>query len=604
MKWLCKGKVLLCIRQDIFVFSEFYFDNSKENVNFAAMKKLFLTNLFALMAAFAIAVPVKRGQWRTITLADGSQVRVEAVGDEFCHFWRSAAGDTYIMKGNVFVKADVHELEGAAAEEREKVTTLRRARFVKYFGHEYGDVSNGKKKIPALKKLEGVKKGIVMLVEFADVHFTEEHTPEYYNQVLNVGGPAEKGYVGSVKQYFLDQSNDKFTVDFDVAPIVRLPESHEAYVDLEETDDSKPKKNYLPDIIRYTVDQLKSNPTYGWTSHDWAPYDWDNDGEIDMVFVLYAGYGQNTKDDDVTLIWPHESSIREKNPVVSGKVVSTYACTNEINWNFGNGDLESGIGTFCHEFSHCLGYPDLYDVDYNCESQGITAMDYWDLMDSGDGNGDGFVPCPFSIHERMTAGWITPKELEDNKEYSHLRPITEKDGGDSYIMTNPNNPNEMYIFEAIQNTGWASGLYRSKGLLVIHVDYNATAWTSNRVNCIQDPTINTISRCTYVPADGDFYPDRSSQIRGDLYPYKTVNSLELKWNTGDGEGNRDCPIKLRNIVVNDDNTVSFTTGEATAVESVLSEAQQASACYNLSGQKVGADYRGIVLKNGKKYLAK
>lgn len=520
------------------------------------MKKLFLTNLFALVAAFAMAVPAQRGQWKTITLVDGSLLKVEAIGDEFCHYWRSAAGDAYVMKNNVFVKADIHELQESVLAERERINAHRMARFEKHFGNAFGESPVVQKRaFGTFKKLEGVKKGLVMLVEFADIHFTEEHTPEYYEQVLNVGGPAEKGYKGSVKQYFLDQSNDKFTVDFDVAPIVRLPKTHEAYV--VPNDDAH--RSYMADIIRYTVDKLKTNKDI-----NWSQYDWDDDGEIDMVFVLYAGYGRATKMDDATIIWPHESVLGSDNPVVDGKVIDTYACANEINWNFGEGDLDGGIGTFCHEFAHCLGYPDLYDVDYSCASKGITAMDYWDLLDAGNYNGDAFIPISFSLYERMTAGWLTPKELEAGKEYSHLRPISDKDGGDSYVMTNSGNPNEMYIFEPIQNVGWTAGMYGSKGLLVIHIDYKESAWRNNAVNCARSLKLNDRSRYTYVPADGNFPPTdgtllKTSEIKGDLYPYKTVTSLELRWNEPDAEGNLACPIKLTDIVLNTDNTVSFVT---------------------------------------------
>lgn len=566
------------------------------------MKKLLITNFFALIVVIAMAVPVQRGHWRTITLADGSKHRVEAVGDEFCSYWRSSTGEAFINKNNTYVKADVHELEETVSAQREEENIARNARFQKYFGRTFGSASNGVMRLPALKKLEGVKKGIVLLVEFADIHFTAEHTPEFYTQVLNVGGPEEMGYKGSVKQYFLDQSNDKFTVDFDVSPIVRLPKNHGEYV----------APSYFSgarDIIRYTVDQLKTNVAYGWTSHDWSDYDWDNDGQIDMVFLLYAGYGQATKEDDKTLIWPHQSSLGSNKPVVSGKIVDTYACSNELNWNGGEGDIDMGIGTFCHEFSHCLGYPDLYDVCYDCIEKGkVTAMDWWDLMDNGCYCSNGFVPCPYTCYEKLTAGWITIPDLEDNTEYKNLRPITEKDGGDVYIMKNPNNPNEFYIFEAIQNTGWATGFYRAKGLRIIHIDYKQSAWISNLVNCVKSPSINNIARYTYIPADGSYDAySTAAEIRGDLFPYKEVNSVELKWNTGDSQGNKDCQIKVHNIVINTDNTVSFVTGEPTAIESVTVNGDGSSTTqqsYTIFGQKADSNYRGIVIKGGKKYMIK
>lgn len=522
------------------------------------MKKLFFTHLFALVAVFAMAVPVQRGQWRTITLADGSQVRVEAVGDEFCHFWRSAAGDAYIQVGDKFVKTNAHELSEAAEAQRAEVYAHRAARFEKYFGHNFSDVSDGKKKLPGFKQLTGVHKGLVLMMEFQDIHFLPEHTPDFYKRALNEGGVkhadlAARGYGESVKQYFLDQSNDKFTVDFDVAPILRMPKAHGSYT------------NGVRDMIRSAITELKKDPSY-----DWAQYDWDNDGEIDMVFVLYAGYGQATKTNDKTLIWPHESTISYNKPTAGGKTFDTYACANEINWNWGDGDLDSGIGTFCHEFAHCLGYPDLYDVCKNNDPEekgcGLTAMDYWDLLDSGSYNGSSFRPAPFSIYEKMTAGWITPKELEADKEYNNLRPITDKDGGDVFIMRNPNNKNEFYAFEPIQSRSWAAGFYNAKGLRVLHIDYDANAWSYNRVNCKEYPSITSHSRYTYIPADGSYVCETTSQIRGDLFPYNSKNHVELEWNKGDKDGNTECPIRLYGITLNSDNTISFKTEAVRSAE--------------------------------------
>lgn len=498
-----------------------------------------------------MAVPVQRGQWMTITLADGSKVKVEAVGDEYCHFWRSAAGDAYVQVNDTYVKVNAHELSEAAEEQRAEVHSHRLARFEKYFGNKFGEISNGKKKLPGFKQLKGVHKGLVLLMEFNDFRFLPEHTPDFYKRVLNEGGVkhadlAARGYGESVKQYFYDQSNDQFTVEFDVSPIIRLPNNHNSYT------------NGVRNMIRYAINELKTDPVY-----DWSDYDWDDDGEVDMVFVLYAGYGQATKTNDKTLIWPHESTIGYNKPTAGGKVFDTYACANEINWNWGDGDLDSGIGTFCHEFAHCLGYPDLYDVcrndDPNDIGCGLTPMDYWDLLDAGSYNGSSFRPAPFSIYEKMTAGWVTPKELEADKEYSHLRPITDKDGGDVYVMTNPENKNEFYAFEPIQNKSWGAGFYNAQGLRVLHIDYDANVWDANRVNCKQNPRINQYSRYTYIPADGSYECTTTSQIRGDLFPYRSTNYAFLEWNKPGKDGIVDCPIRVYDIVLNSDNTVSFKT---------------------------------------------
>lgn len=558
------------------------------------MKKLFLIQLFALVTVFSMAVPVQHGQWMPITLADGSKVMAEAVGDEFCHYWRSVSGDVYVKKNDTYVKAYLHELVEDGERQRAAANAHRAARFEKYFGNQFGKTPTGKKNL-RLRQLSGIKKGIVLLVEFTDIHFEPIHTPEFYKKVLNEGSNGNpelqaRGYGESVKQYFFDQSNDIFSVDFDVMPIVRMPDNHEVYTQEART------------MIRYAINELQANPDY-----DWSQYDWDDDGEVDMVFMLYAGYGQASKTDDQTLIWPHESIFGYNYPTAGGKIFNTYACANEISWNHGNGDIDSGIGTFCHEFSHCLGYPDLYDVCGSCSE--LTAMDYWDLLDAGSYNGSGFRPAPFSVFEKMTAGWISPAELEADKEYNLLRPITDKDGGDVYIMTNPENNNEFYAFEPIQNTSWAAGFYGAKGLRVLHIDYDADAWSHNRVNCANYPDYNNISRYTYIPADGSYELRTTSQIKGDLYPYKDTDHMELEWHTADKDGNIACPIMLYDIVLNDDYTVSFKTkgilsNEVDAISSIMNAESGKRSNYNLSGQKVNKDFRGIIIRDGKKVVIK
>ena len=50
--------------------------------------------------------------------------------------------------------------------------------------------------------------------------------------------------------------------------------------------------------------------------------------------------------------------------------------------------------------------------------------------------------------------------------------------------------------------------------------------------------------------------------------------------------------------------LNFIDGEATGINGVNTEAAADGAIYNLAGQKVSAAYKGIVIKNGKKYLMK
>ena len=60
------------------------------------MRKLSLTLLLLAMAVMIFAVPARRGLSKTVTLADGTQVRVELRGDEHGHYWQSADGVRYV----------------------------------------------------------------------------------------------------------------------------------------------------------------------------------------------------------------------------------------------------------------------------------------------------------------------------------------------------------------------------------------------------------------------------------------------------------------------------------------------------------------------------
>ena len=63
------------------------------------MRKLLSVLLLSMVTSLVMAVPARPGIWRTIKLADGSEVRVTLRGDEHLHFWQSAEGVTYVADG-------------------------------------------------------------------------------------------------------------------------------------------------------------------------------------------------------------------------------------------------------------------------------------------------------------------------------------------------------------------------------------------------------------------------------------------------------------------------------------------------------------------------
>ena len=242
-------------------------------------------------------------------------------------------------------------------------------------------------------------------------------------------------------------------------------------------------------------------------------YDWDGDGEADQVFFLYAGLGQ-ASGGTASTIWPHESQLRYWPCGVlkySTGNVNTYACANELQpaTQGSSNYISAGIGTICHEFSHCLGFADMYDT----AGQNGYGMTVFDVMDQGSYNGNGFVPCNYTAFERIYAGWVVPIELESPATVKDMKSVS--DYGRPFIMYNLKNTNEYFLMENRQNTGWDKELYGCNGLLIVHVNYVPSRWTNNSVNSSKEK----IQCCTVVNADGSREMSDYYSLQGDLYPY-------------------------------------------------------------------------------------
>ena len=74
------------------------------------MKRIVLTLSFIVMAIAAMAIPAKPGLWKTIKLANGTEVRVQLRGDEHCHFWQAENGTCYLERNGAYVVADKAKL--------------------------------------------------------------------------------------------------------------------------------------------------------------------------------------------------------------------------------------------------------------------------------------------------------------------------------------------------------------------------------------------------------------------------------------------------------------------------------------------------------------
>jgi M6 family metalloprotease-like protein len=366
----------------------------------------------------------------------------------------------------------------------------------------------------------GTPKIPIILVQFADLKFQVAETDDsvrtvfdkFCNGTNNGVNFTGAGSYGAVKDYFIAQSDSLFQPCFEVIGPDTLSNSYAYY-----GKDSGSLKDV--NIQAFYQESIKMAQEL---QSDWTVFDNDSDGSIDMVYFIYAGEGQNGSDDNNT-IWPKEQG---SGGTIGGVKYGSYGCSNELY----NGEID-GIGTICHELSHALGLPDLYDTNYVA-----FGMDYWDVMDAGNYCYNGKCPCGYSAYEKDFMGWTKLIVLDSENPQTNLTLLPLSEGGEGYKIINKNNPDEYYVLDNRQNTNWdmfvgySTDKYgKAHGMLVTHVDYSKSSWTSNRVNNIKDH-----QRLTLIPADGELLIRNSnntlaylSSMQGDPYPgIQNVTSLE------------------------------------------------------------------------------
>ncbi len=451
----------------------------------------------------------------------------------------------------------------------------------------------------------GKKKGLIILVEFPKrkatntpaVSFSTANARDFYDRVANeknFSDPAT-GFTESVYDYFYAQSQGQFEFNFDVVGPYKLGNEYSYYG----KDDASGQDEHLGKLVYDACNKADGDVNF-------ADYDMDGDGKVDLVYILYAGQGQNVNGKDTGLIYPQEGSLNSYGTdqaafQMDGVTIESFACSNEL----GVDNVIDGIGTMCHEFSHCLGLPDMYDKG---TSFGATSLNYgtyvWDLMNMGNYLNGGFTPAGYTAFELMYCGWKQPIELKADTVVTNMKPLSE--GGDTYIIYNDGNRNEYFLLENRQKTGCDSALYAA-GLMITHVDYDEKAWTANDVN-------TTKERCFIVAADNS--KQRTvADVEGDLYPYGGNNSFGNTTTpaatliNANSDGSFLLNKEITDITQHADGTISFkfkNNNSSTGIHAVEAGSSKSTAIYGINGEYLGTDLnklpKGIYIINGKKII--
>ena len=578
-------------------------------------------------AAKAESIPVQVRQ------ADGSVITVILRGDEHINWYTTLDGvllvqgtdnNYYIGKveksGNLIATQQLaHEALTRSQAERNLIAKQDKEKFFAYVNKVAEESENAYDNSPLTRgpiidsgyggvpyfPHTGSPKALVILAEFQDTTFTIQDTKKVFtNYLMNEDHFSDTRYgqnqnYKGVRGYFKDCSYGQFTPFFDVVGPIKLPRKHAIY------GAGNDRMDLLLADACATVDDLV----------DFAKYDANNDGIVDLVYIIYAGHSANYHDNKVSNIWPKSGTVTISD-TFDGKSIRRYGVSNELNGSdktSKNNKKINGIGLFCHEFSHTLGLPDIYAYRTPAEDQDDQGMEYWDIMDGGTGVRGGRVPASYLAWEREVMGWMKIDELKKDSSIENLKSID--NGGKAYKIVNPNNSNEYIVLQSMQkgawNQGWGDGTY-GKGLLAYRVSY-----PYNKVNVFDFPNnVKGKPRVIPIPADGKILAAANAggslntyiqQLNGDPYPYNGINKIDkfkmyddtiLKWSIFD-------------IIENDaERQVSFKfiNNEPTDIQSlsIIERSTSDNRIYTLGGRYVGTDTsilpHGIYIQNNKKFV--
>lgn len=475
------------------------------------MRKSILAALLAV-ASTAGAVKVQPGPF-TIVQRDGTTLTLRPFGDQDLSYFVASDGTLVCQEGTDYFVATVaadgtlapsallaHEPSLRNAAEWQIAKAQNRQGFFASIDRQLQ--TNRARREPLEQNTTylpstGEQRIPVILVEFSDSTFSLANPYATFNKYLNASDLFDKSVdpdidnnYGSVARYFSDMSFGKFTPKFDLYGPVNVGKPLKFYG--AGSSSSEKMDSLLVDACKAVDDTV-----------DFAQYDANGDGNIDLIYIIYAGYAQSMSGNSTDCIWPKSGNVKVSQ-LFDGKKIVRYGVNNELNGNPSNQKTRwrtNGIGLFCHEFSHCMGMPDLYPTSGSTASMLINhEMEYWSLMDAGEYTNNGYRPTELTAWEREAFGWLTIDTLSAATDVT-LAPLSA--GGKAYRMVNDANESEYYVLENVQQTGW-NGKAFGHGLMVTHVDYDASMFTlyGNRVN-----STAYHPRMRLIPADGMSVPE-------------------------------------------------------------------------------------------------
>ena len=326
---------------------------------------------------------------------------------------------------------------------------------------------------------------LVIPVQFSDRKFTVPTPRRAIYNLFNQQYYSENGATGSVLDWFRDNLDGYGNFSFEVCDVVTVPYPESWYG---ANVDGVTDRN----IRQLVVHACEAADAIG---VDFTRYDFDKDGVVDNIFLLFAGHNEAEGGGDSTL-WPQSWNVSDMGLSLDGMRISNFSLYSE--YSGATGYHFAGIGTICHEYCHFLGLQDLYDV--NDETEGLCNGLFGSLsvMDQGNYNNEGRTPPYLTAFERQMVGLIQTETIRRPQELL-VPPVQQT--SKAYVLPS-GVPGDDFWIEFRDGYRWDAYI-GGTGLVVYHIDKSSNAagsmtaklrWSANAVNgCADHPCAMFVS---------------------------------------------------------------------------------------------------------------
>ncbi|MBR2986317.1 MAG: hypothetical protein IKC58_06945, partial [Clostridia bacterium] len=371
---------------------------------------------------------------------------------------------------------------------------------------------------------------LVVPVEFSNDVFTAQELEDIAKVFNNQSATGWQ----SVASYYKTSSYGKLDLTFDIADKVSLSATYQSF----NKADAYGEKDYGQSIFKQALDKLDAR------GFDFSKYDYDNNGVIDGVYIIYSA----PVDYDTTdYYWAYVTAYTADDQTEYDKLLPYTYLFASVDFVYEDietsnpaefspiAGLKLNATTYIHETGHMLGLDDYYDYMPNQGSdQGLGGADMMDYT-AGDHN----------AFSKLLLGWVKPTVVTSSLTVT----INTLESSGQFIIVlldyNGTYFSEYLIIDLYSATGLnemhanveGSYLYEGAkfGARIYHVDstidtpYNEKddyqSFTDNNNSTTAHPLLEL------VEADGD----RNFESEGEYYQgqYYTQAGADDLWQTGD-----------------------------------------------------------------------